>query len=71
MMVSRQHNAELIQARWGCNRCTMNGTGPNAQALAAQHFDRKGHQTWVEVTRRITYGAANAKARQAEPRLFR
>jgi hypothetical protein len=35
--------------------------GPNAQALAALHHDKTGHQTWVDVNMCITYGESDKK----------
>jgi hypothetical protein len=41
--------------------------GPNAQGLAAQHHDRTGHPTWVEVNMMVYYGEPPfAKQKQAQ-----
>lgn len=58
-MTRRSHSSELVQAKWGCERCTAGGIASNAQATAAQHHDKRGHRTWVETTMRITYGAVS------------
>lgn len=56
-MARRTHQHEIIRAVAKCDRCTFSVQGKNAQALAAQHHDRKHHRTHVEITTRITYGA--------------
>lgn len=43
----------------GCMQCR--GTeamwnAPNAQAVAAKHHDKTGHETWVDVNLMIRYG---------------
>lgn len=67
-MVQRRHTSRMIQARWGCGRCSMGGTSNNAQALAAQHHDKRNHPTWVETTNRIEYGGQGAAAGQSPQR---
>lgn len=68
--MNRTHSAELVASRWGCERCTAGGTAANAQALAALHHDKKGHRTWVEVTRRFVYGAMSGKTGAGEQKGF-
>lgn len=65
-MVQRRHTSRMIQARWGCGRCAMGGTSNNAQALAAQHHDKRNHPTWVETTNRIEYGGASGTRANAD-----
>lgn len=40
----------------GCETCGKRWDGPNAQGVAARHYDATGHRTWVEVDMHITYG---------------
>ena len=65
-MANRVHNSELVSAVVTCDRCAFNARGKNAQALAAQHHDKNGHRTHVEITTRITYGASFGATRQAQ-----
>lgn len=62
-MGSRPHTSTLIEARADCQRCPFNATGKNAQGLAAQHFDKKGHQVRVTTTTQIVYGLLSGKTR--------
>lgn len=62
-MPRRAHTSALVQARWGCDGCAAKGAGANSQALAAQHHDKRGHRTWSETTRRVTYGSVTGKTR--------
>ncbi|WP_294321549.1 hypothetical protein [uncultured Sphingomonas sp.] len=53
----------------GCSVChgtDAHWTGPNAQALAAQHHDRTKHHTWCEVHLSIRYGTDVRDDRQAD-----
>lgn len=43
-----------------CNGDRFMWTGPNAQGVAARHFDATGHRTWVEVHMTIYYGHPEA-----------
>ena len=54
--MARPHTHSLVEAVATCQRCTWTTSGKNAQALAAQHFDKKGHQVRVRVTNQIIYG---------------
>lgn len=43
----------------GCETCYGNAPhwhGGQAQGTAAQHHDKTGHETWVEVFMHVTYG---------------
>ncbi len=61
-MTRRLHTSEMIRAQASCDRCSWNVNAKNAQALAAQHHDkRSGHRTTVEITTRITYGGAGSQ----------
>lgn len=42
----------------------------NAQGLAAQHHDRTGHVTWVEVHMTVYYGEEGKKDSDEPPGLF-
>ncbi|OWR21776.1 Uncharacterised protein [Brevundimonas diminuta] len=57
------------KVRAGCRTChgdQAHWLGRNALAMAAQHHDRTGHQTWCEQELRTVYGAAGS----AHPDLF-
>ncbi|WP_200925659.1 hypothetical protein [Sphingomonas sp. Leaf22] len=41
-------------------------TSANAQALAAQHHDRTGHQTWCRIAMSVTYGSDAGDDRQID-----
>ena len=41
-------------------------TSANAQALAAQHHDRTGHQTWCRIDVSVTYGTDTGDDRQID-----
>lgn len=62
--MARPHTSRLISARAECERCGKTWNGANAQALAAQHYDKTHHVIWVDVTRRVEYGRASAPAAQ-------
>lgn len=49
-----------------CHGTEAHWTGPNAQALAAQHHDRTKHQTWCDVYLSIRYGADAGDDRQID-----
>lgn len=49
-----------------CHGTDAHWTGPNAQALAAQHHDRTKHQTWCDVYLSIRYGADAGDDRQID-----
>jgi hypothetical protein len=55
-MGNRPTASTLIEAKAGCERCAWSITAKNAQALAAQHFDKKGHRVRVTTTTEIVYG---------------
>jgi hypothetical protein len=40
----------------GCETCGLNWRTRNAQALAAQHHDRTGHETFCEIWMNWRYG---------------
>jgi len=50
--------------RAGCDRCGITWVEANAQAVAAQHTDRRKHRTWVEQVLRIEYGSADMEPQQ-------
>ena len=52
--------------RAGCDRCGILWTEKNAQAVAAQHTDRRKHRTWVEQVLRIEYGSADSEPVQSK-----
>lgn len=62
-MGKRPHTSRLIEARADCQRCPFTAGGKNAQGLAAQHFDKKGHQVRVTTTNEIVYGLSSGKTR--------
>ena len=41
-------------------------TSANAQALAARHHDRTGHQTWCRIAMSVTYGMDGGDDRQID-----
>ena len=49
-----------------CHGTDARWTGPNAQALAAQHHDRTKHQTWCDVYMSIRYGTDAGDDRQTD-----
>lgn len=49
-----------------CHGTDAQWTGPNAQALAAQHHDRSKHRTWCDVRLSILYGADVVDDRQID-----
>lgn len=55
------------ELRGGCFVCHAERprwTGPNAQALAAQHHDRTGHATWCDIAMQVRYGRPAPDDRQ-------
>lgn len=64
-MAGRPHTSTLLEARADCQRCTWTAASKNAQALAARHFDNKGHQVRVTTKTEIIYGRAGEKGRSA------
>ncbi len=56
--MSRPHTARLLEARAECQRCAWNVEGKNAQALAAQHYDKHRHAVRVITTMEIVYGVS-------------
>lgn len=53
----------------GCVVCHGAGalwTSANAQALAARHHDRTGHQTWCNIRMSVTYGSDAGDDRQID-----
>lgn len=64
--MGRPHTHEQVRARATCQRCAWSTVAANAQALAAQHYDRKGHTVAVEITNRITYGANTGKRAETD-----
>jgi hypothetical protein len=65
-MSRRPTAATLVEARANCERCAWSTVGNNAQALAAQHFDKKGHRVVVTLHNQIIYGALSGATR-SEP----
>lgn len=57
---------DLTAGCFVCHGTDVRWTGPNAQALAAQHHDRTKHQTWCEVHLSIRYGADAGDDRQID-----
>lgn len=49
-----------------CHGAPAHWTGANAQALAAKHHDRTGHQTWCHIAMTVTYGAPDRDDRQTD-----
>lgn len=39
----------LVDYRGGCHECGKSWASRNVMGVAAQHADRYGHQTWVEL----------------------
>ena len=62
-MTRRPTTRTLISAKAECQRCAWKVDAANAQALAAQHFDKKGHRIEVTVTTEIIYGRLSGKTR--------
>lgn len=61
--------ARSNDAMAGCFVCHGNTafwTSANAQALAAQHHDRTGHQTWCRIDMSVTYGVGAGDDRQID-----
>jgi hypothetical protein len=54
----------LIAGCFVCHGSEARWTHSNAQALAAQHYDRTGHQTWCDIALSIRYGRAAPDDRQ-------
>lgn len=55
--------------RAGCSVCwgeKVHWTTANAQALAVQHHDRTGHETWCDIDARSRYGRAAPDDRQID-----
>lgn len=52
-----------------CHNGAPEWKGNNAQAVAALHSDKHGHQTWVRINMTIFYGEVTEDPRQR--RLFR
>jgi hypothetical protein len=57
---------ELRAGCMACHRERPRWTGPNAQALAAQHHDRTGHPTWCDIAMQVRYGRPPADDRQID-----
>lgn len=66
MMRETFTSRELKAGCFVCHGTDPQWTGPNAQALAAQHHDRTNHQTWCEVYLSIRYGADAGDDRQTD-----
>lgn len=62
-MAHRPTHPSLIEARAQCERCAWSTAGANAQALAAQHFDKKGHRVRVTLINEIVYGHVSGTAK--------
>lgn len=65
-MARRSHQHEIVRATARCDRCAFSVTGNNAQALAAQHHDKKSHRVHVEITTRITYGVISGATNRTD-----
>jgi len=66
--VSKRERSLTVTMRAGCNTCHSGQAfwlGRNAQAVAARHHDKTGHQTWVDASMLTTYGS-----REHHPDLF-
>lgn len=61
--MARPTASRLVEARAECSRCAWNLSAKNAQALAAQHYDQKGHRVTVTTTTEIIYGQASGAKR--------
>jgi hypothetical protein len=48
-------------AKAGCQTCNIKWTTIQASAMAAKHFDRFGHETWVNTFVTIKYHRKGAK----------
>ncbi len=48
---------DITAACFVCHGAAAFWTSANAQALAAQHHDRTGHQTWCNIAMSVTYGS--------------
>lgn len=71
MRTARPTSTRVLSVKGGCKQCPARWDAKNAQALAAQHYDRTRHPTYVEVTTRIEYGAsATRQTNSAEKELF-
>ncbi len=65
----KRTSSRTRDARAGCRVChgdRAHWTTANAQALAAQHHDRTGHETWCRIVSDIQYGRAAADPRQID-----
>lgn len=49
-----------------CHGAAAFWTSANAQALAAQHHDRTGHQTWCDIRMAVVYGSDAGDDRQID-----
>lgn len=63
-MPRRQHHSEIVSIKAECQRCTWTADAKNAQALAAQHHDQKGHRVEVVTTTKLIYGASLGATRK-------
>lgn len=71
MRTARPTSTRVLSVKGGCTQCPARWDTKNAQALAAQHYDRTRHRTFAEVTTRIEYGAATIRQpHSAEKELF-
>jgi hypothetical protein len=61
--MSRPTASRLVEVKAECQRCNWTADKPNAQALAAQHFDKKGHQVRVTTKNEIIYGRHSGTTR--------
>lgn len=61
--------ARCRETKAGCFVCHGDAafwTSANAQALAAQHHDRTGHQTWCRIDMSVNYGVDAGDDRQID-----
>lgn len=66
-LVLDRRTATSRDLRAGCFTChgvIARWTSANAQALAAQHHDRTGHETWCDIAMSIRYGRTAPDDRQ-------
>jgi len=57
---------DIMAGCYVCHGATAFWTSGNAQALAAQHHDRTGHQTWCRIAMSVTYGIDAGDDRQID-----
>lgn len=70
-MPPRRHVVVYREVKAGCRECggaRVEWRGGPAQGLAAQHTDRTGHKTWVDIAMRLEYVRGPGGPRRARTR---